>query len=247
MKAVEFAGSDRLARPTFTDSVDITAPSMFASLSTVIFVALQCTLFRGAVASPQPPVVAQLESRDIFSFYASQNQLQNAANIFANDHFSTPDGVAQLQVIANHIKACSDLFDFATIQLASLIPAGEFLPRFSPADGPTLNTTFVPSTQNTILGTLNTLLFGKAFFEAVNGSPQMRIVLCHWVGDLARENDAFLGLLVQAADVQPFTAYWAQLRTAAAAGYGEFLGNVNGFRCNGLQGLLLIWKALENC
>ncbi|KAJ7499975.1 hypothetical protein FB451DRAFT_1358968 [Mycena latifolia] len=183
---------------------------------------LFCTLLLGTVpligASPDSAPPVSLGRRDIFSFYATQNWLQFMANTFGQDSFSTPDGVAKLQIIANHIKNCSDAFDSATIQLASLIPAGQFSPMISPSDAAILNTTFVPSTQGTILGHLHTLLFGKAFFEAVNGSPQMRIVICHWVGDLARENDIFLSQIASAAPSSGYSSYWNQLRTSAAAG-----------------------------
>ncbi|KAJ6538329.1 hypothetical protein DFH09DRAFT_1368964 [Mycena vulgaris] len=208
-------------------------PTMFKLLCITAYIAVQLS---GVAAIPEPESATPsvLESRDIFSFYFTQNQLENEANIFADQTFSNSDGVAKLQVIANHIKNCSDALDSATIQLASLIRPGQSLPLLSPADGPELNTTFLPITQHSILSTLHTLLISKAFFEAVNGSPQMRIVLCHWTGELARQNDAFLSLLVTSAPSAAFATSWTQLRNAATTGFNEFLGDLNGFRCGGL-------------
>ncbi|KAJ7499976.1 hypothetical protein FB451DRAFT_1549444 [Mycena latifolia] len=208
--------------------------SMLKFACATVLAALQLS---SVVASPAPDSAApsvELERRDKFSFYATQNWLQFQANLFADETFSNSDGVAKLQEIANHIKNCSDAFDSATIELASLIPPGQLHPVLAPADGPSLNTTFVPSTQHAILSTLNTLLFSKAFFGAVNGNPQMRIVFCHWTGDLAYQNNIFLGFLAASAPSADFAASWTQQQNVAAAGYAEFLGNVNGFRCNGL-------------
>ncbi|KAJ7692416.1 hypothetical protein B0H17DRAFT_1200481 [Mycena rosella] len=206
---------------------------MFKLLCVAAFVALQLNGV-AAIPAPESAESSAIEARDIFSFYATQNELEYEANIFADETFSNSDGVAKLQVIANHIKNCSDALDSATIQLASLIRPGQSLPLLSPADGPELNTTFLPITQHSILSTLHTLLFNKAFFEAVNGSPQMRIVLCHWTGELARQNDEFLGLLAASAPNPEFAANWKQLQTSAAIGFNEFLGDGNGFRCDGL-------------
>ncbi|KAJ7806983.1 hypothetical protein B0H14DRAFT_3483657 [Mycena olivaceomarginata] len=82
------------------------------------------------------------------------------------------------QVIANHVKNCSDAFDSSIIALVSVIPSGQFSPKLTADNAATLNTRFISSTS-TILGHLNTLLLGKAFFEGVNGNQQMRIVPCH--------------------------------------------------------------------
>ncbi|KAJ7124417.1 hypothetical protein C8R44DRAFT_980694 [Mycena epipterygia] len=205
---------------------------MFKFLCVASLVAVQ---FFGVSALPAPDSItasAQLERRDIFSFYFAQNQLQFQTNIFAQQSFSPSDGVAGLQVIANHIKNCSDAMDSATFELASLIRPGQSLPLLSPADGPTLNTTFVPPAQHAILGTLSTFLANSAFYEAVNASPRLRIVFCLWTTALARENDAFLKLLVASAPSADFAASWTQLRNAATAGFNNFLGDSNGFNCD---------------
>ncbi|KAJ7062718.1 hypothetical protein C8F01DRAFT_1251531 [Mycena amicta] len=171
--------------------------------------------------SPVASVEHTYEKRDILAFYATQNWLQFMANLFAqNAFYSVGQGVAQLQAssihslksqiethlvsscsknIANHLKNCSDAFDSANIAIASMVPPGQFSPVFDPADIITTDERFVPSTQNTIITSLSTLLSGKAFFEAVKASGQMQRVLCHWVGDLARENDIFLNAMIQAA------------------------------------------------
>ncbi|KAJ6622020.1 hypothetical protein B0H10DRAFT_930872 [Mycena sp. CBHHK59/15] len=212
-------------------------PNMAKSLFLAFFYAVVLTVLRPNIfyaLAAVPAAESGLERRDILSFWATQNWLQYMANTFAQNTFGTNSGVPQLQVIANHIKNCSDAFDSATIQLATLIPAGQFSPKFSAGDASSLNTLFVPSTQGAILGNLHTLLYGKAFFEAVNGSPQMRIVICHWVGDLARQNDIFLSQISLAAPSTDYSTPWTALRTSAAAGYDDFLGNLNGFRCNGL-------------
>ncbi|KAJ6604874.1 hypothetical protein B0H10DRAFT_1957436 [Mycena sp. CBHHK59/15] len=186
---------------------------MAKSLFLAFFYAVVLTVLRPNIfyaVAAVPAAESGLERRDILSFWATQNWLQYMANTFAQDTFGTNSGVPQLQVIANHIKNCSDAFDSATIQLATY------------------------STNGAILGNLHTLLYGKAFFEAVNGSPQMRIVICHWVGDLARQNDIFLSQISLAAPSTDYSTPWTALRTSAAAGYDDFLGNLNGFRCNGL-------------
>jgi hypothetical protein len=58
-----------------------------------------------------------------------------------------------------------------------------------------LNMLFISSTS-TILSHLHMLLFGKGVFEGVTGNPQMQIVLCHWVGDLAHEIDTSLAAVL---------------------------------------------------
>ncbi|KAJ7469857.1 hypothetical protein B0H11DRAFT_1392094 [Mycena galericulata] len=156
------------------------------------------------------------------------------ANIFANDTYAASDGVPKLQGIANHIKNCSDAFDSATIQLASIIQPGQFRPMLTSTDAATLNSTFVPSTQAKILRNLNTFLDSESFYEAVNNNPQMRIVMCHWVGDLARQNDIFLGLIVDAAPSPDFSSFWTHLQSVAASGYQEFLQSSDGFQCGNL-------------
>ncbi|KAJ7483991.1 hypothetical protein B0H11DRAFT_1196081 [Mycena galericulata] len=81
--------------------------------------------------------VVSVERRDISSFYATQYLLQNMTNIFAADTYAASDGVPKLQGIANHIINCSDAFDSATIQFASIIQPGQFRPMLTPTDAAT--------------------------------------------------------------------------------------------------------------
>jgi hypothetical protein len=125
-------------------------------------------------------------------------------------------------------------------------------PLFSESDAETLNTTYIPSTQQAILGNLNSLQAGKAFFESVNNAPLFLISFCHWVGTLAEENNVFFNLLIASAPVRAYaskfqrpplltnlqqTAYqpfWEKLQTEAATQYGFWLSpNGDGFQCGG--------------
>ncbi|KAF8168956.1 hypothetical protein K438DRAFT_2063928 [Mycena galopus ATCC 62051] len=221
----------------------------------LIYLALLAFLFqphtfhRASATTVQSSVV----KRDILDFWASQNNLQYMANIFAQDSYSLPPGTSQAQhstgipftctvnrerhqvtrLIHPQLRLRYESVHFAARRLTfpkSVIPPGTYSPKLASADAESLNTLFIGST-GTVLNHLNTLLYGKAFFEAVNGTPQMR---CHWVGDLARENDIFLSGIAAAAPSSDLSAAWAKLRTTAASGYGDFLGNVNGFSCGGL-------------
>ncbi|KAJ7062725.1 hypothetical protein C8F01DRAFT_103329 [Mycena amicta] len=206
--------------------------------ATLILSLLSAFFLPRSFGTPVAGVEHTYEKRDILAFYATQNWLQFMANLFAqNAFYSVGQGVPQLQNIANHLKNCSDAFDSANIAIASMVPPGQFSPVFDPADIVTTDERFVPSTQNTIITSLSTLLSGKAFFEAVKASGQMQRVLCHWVGDLARENDIFLNAMIQAASSSHNTtisAGWNQSRTFSAANYNEFLSPLTGFGCAGL-------------
>ncbi|KAJ7729314.1 hypothetical protein B0H16DRAFT_1776052 [Mycena metata] len=170
---------------------------------------------------------------DTSNFFTSQINLQNAANVFGKDSYSTfPADPSQLGAIASHIKACSDAFDNAIISIAAISPLQiQEGPLFSESDAQTLNTTYVPSTQQTILGNLNSLQAGKAFFESVNNAPLFLTSFCHWVGTLAEENRVFFNLLIVSApaDYQP---YWQQLQAQAATAYNIWLTE-DGFNCGG--------------
>ncbi|KAJ7261706.1 hypothetical protein B0H12DRAFT_1231363 [Mycena haematopus] len=181
-----------------------------------IFV-LTTFLFCGAVANPDLQTnPAQLERRDITSFFAAMTTLQEAATL-----------------IASHIKTCSDGFDAALIQLASVTPPSVGVPPLSASDAATLNTTFIPSIQAHILGNLNNLQAGEAFFEFVNDNTFFRVMYCHWVGILALENKSFLGVLATSAPSSDFGSYWESLLVAATSAYTIWLTE-DGFNCEGL-------------
>ncbi|CAK5271626.1 unnamed protein product [Mycena citricolor] len=179
-------------------------------------------------------ISAQNTIQGLLDFYATQNNLQYMANLFAavNYGFYPQANLPQLQSIANHIKNCSDAFDLATIAVTELIPQGAYFPLIDASEQDTINQRFVPSTQGTITSHLHTLLYEKAFYEDVQANPAMKIKLCHWVGDLAYQNAIFLGIMARAAPT--YTTSWTNLRTAAASVYNDFLGNLNGFSCGGL-------------
>ncbi|KAJ7679077.1 hypothetical protein DFH06DRAFT_504936 [Mycena polygramma] len=202
---------------------------------------LAAMFFRGAVADPDPQShSAHLERRDTASFFATQVALQNAANVLAQDGGGcclgtspTPPIIAELELIATHIKACSDAFDNATIQLASIFPGIGSSGVLSAEDAATLNTTFVPSTQAAILNTLDGLQSGKAFFEFVNNNRLLLTMYCHWVHILSLENASFLGLLVLAAPSADYSSYWGSLESNAAFQYNIWLTE-DGFNCGGI-------------
>ncbi|KAF7374590.1 hypothetical protein MSAN_00343600 [Mycena sanguinolenta] len=161
-------------------------------------------LFCGALANPGVPASpsAELERRDETSFFAAMTTLQNAATVFSQDFCCsgfTPNDT-QLELIASHIKACSDAFDAALIQLASITPASVGAPLLTAADAATVNAT-LPSIQADILNNLNELQEGEAFFEFVNDNTFFRVMYCHWVGTLALENKSFLQFLGVSAPV----------------------------------------------
>ncbi|KAF9063089.1 hypothetical protein BDP27DRAFT_1368289 [Rhodocollybia butyracea] len=206
---------------------------MISFFGVIVLVAVQINSFCGVTATAL--VTETLERRDISSFFATQVTLQNAANVFAADSYSGPfpPNVTALEGIAAHIKSCSDAFDAAIIQLASITPATLGGSRLSATDAATLNTTYVPSTQQAILRNLNTLQAGEAFFEGVNNTPLLLIMFCHWVGGLSRENAVFLGLLAQSAPSTDYASFWAGLGTSAASQYQIWLTE-DGFNCGGL-------------
>ncbi|KAJ7729319.1 hypothetical protein B0H16DRAFT_1734258 [Mycena metata] len=170
---------------------------------------------------------------DTSNFFTSQVNLQNAANVLAKDSYNSfPANASQLGPIASHVKACSDAFDNAIISIAAIsplqFPSG---PLFSESDAKTLNTSYVPSTQQTILGQLNGLQAGIDFFESVNNAPLFLASFCHWVRTLAEENNVFFNLLIEGApaDYQP---YWEQLQAEAATAYDIWLReDGDGFNC----------------
>ncbi|KAJ7864444.1 hypothetical protein B0H14DRAFT_3443498 [Mycena olivaceomarginata] len=120
--------------------------------------------------------------RDITSFTAAKVALRNAANIFAQDQYNpinTP--VPDVPLLETPYKELQRWLRRVTIQLAvSFASFGGSLPTES--DAATLNTTFVPSTQAAILHNLHGLQAGIAFFENVNNSPPLTILLIGPVG-----------------------------------------------------------------
>ncbi|KAJ7277502.1 hypothetical protein C8J57DRAFT_1309423 [Mycena rebaudengoi] len=198
--------------------------SVFAPLCSILF-----AILHGVAALPAPPSIFHgIERRDILDFWATQNWLQFMANTFAQDNFAVSDGLPRIQLFP-----ISHALFTATTRTQSVGPANSFTPKFSVEDATTINTLFISSTS-TILSHLHSLLFSKAFFSTVNNNGPMRIVMCHWVNELARQNDAFLSLLTLAAPSADFSTPWTQIQTNAAAGYSDFLGNLNGLRCGGL-------------
>ncbi|KAJ6490156.1 hypothetical protein DFH09DRAFT_1283797 [Mycena vulgaris] len=208
---------------------------MFKVIGVIVLVAVQFGSFCEVAADPDPVASGRLERRDsVNAFFASQITLQNAANVFAADRYSGafPANVTELEGIAAHIKSCRDATDAAIVQLAELLPtfAEEVL---TIPEAVLLNTTYLPSTQQAILHNLDELQSFKPFFESVNNSPLLSTLFCHWVGDLARENDAFFNLLRRAAPFPVYSSYWGQLQSDADLQYQLWLTE-DGFNCNGL-------------
>ncbi|KAJ7709505.1 hypothetical protein B0H17DRAFT_228191 [Mycena rosella] len=204
---------------------------MFKSVCVIVLAAVHLGSFYGVTANPDPPTLGTLERRDTSSFFASQVTLQTAANVLAADHYSGafPPNIPELEGIAAHIKNCSDAYDAAIIQLATTVLGG-FL---TASDAATLNTTYVPSSLLAILANLNTLQAGKAFFEGVNNNPLLLTMFCHWIGDLSRHTNVFLGRLTVAAPSADYAASWSQLQSTAASQYQIWLTE-DGFNCGGL-------------
>ncbi|KAJ7133108.1 hypothetical protein C8R44DRAFT_771922 [Mycena epipterygia] len=168
------------------------------------------------------------------SFTAAMIDLRNAANVFATDRYNGPfpPNVTALEGIAEHIKSCSDAFDAATIQLAAVLttPLGASL---SQSDAATLNTVYLPSIQQDILGNLDSLQAGQAFFEGVNNNHLLSTMYCHWVGILSLQNTGFLSSLAFAAPSANYTSDWEQLASNAASQYSIWLVE-DGFNCGGV-------------
>ncbi|KAJ7906933.1 hypothetical protein B0H13DRAFT_1880157 [Mycena leptocephala] len=161
------------------------------------------------------------------SFTAAMIDLRNAANVFATDHYNGPfpPNVTALEGIAEHIKSCSDAFDAANIQLAAVLttPLGASL---SQSDAATLDTVYLPSIQQDILGNLNSLQEGQAFFEGVNNNH-----LLSTMGPLESSDEWDLHMSpVQSAN---YTSDWEQLASNAASQYSIWLGE-DGFNCGGV-------------
>ncbi|CAK5270745.1 unnamed protein product [Mycena citricolor] len=177
---------------------------------------------------------AQNTKQGLLDFYATQTNLEDKANLFAAQNYGkyAQPNVTQLQNIANHIKNCSDALDLATISVTGLIPRGLNFPLIDAPAQDTINKRFIPPTQKTITGHLRKLLKYTPFYDDVQASPAMKIKICHWVGGLAYQNLIFLGLMGQAAPI--YTDAWTQLQTEAASVYSEFLGDIDGFACDGL-------------
>ncbi|KAJ7110906.1 hypothetical protein C8R44DRAFT_742683 [Mycena epipterygia] len=172
------------------------------------------------------------------SFSASLVELQNAANVLSHDFYEgpvPPANITVLEVIAGHIKSCSDAFDAATLQLVSIPTtlSGTLSGRFlSQSDAAILNAVYIPSIQ-TILNALNDIQAGIAFFESVNNNSLLFTIFCHWVGILSQENYSFLDQLAFAAPSANYSSDWLQLQSQAASAYNIWLTE-DGFNCRGL-------------
>ncbi|KAJ7852614.1 hypothetical protein B0H13DRAFT_2320382 [Mycena leptocephala] len=151
------------------------------------------------------------------SFLVSQVNLLNAARTFGGDSYSTFPLIFRSH--AGHLKSCSAAYDVAIAQLASLTPAASGgAPVFSLSDGAILNATYILPTNGIILGRLDNLQAGKAFFES---TP---------IG----ANDEFLGTLTSSefAPSADYSAYWSDVQSNAAFQYHIWLRE-DGFNCGG--------------
>jgi hypothetical protein len=66
---------------------------------------------------------------------------------------------------------------------------------FSLSDGAILNATYILPTNGIILGRLDNLQAGKAFFESVNNNNELLTAFCGTVRRLSQQTDEFLGTL----------------------------------------------------
>ncbi|KAF7336461.1 hypothetical protein MSAN_02300300 [Mycena sanguinolenta] len=200
---------------------------MFKLVGLILLAAVQLGEFCVAAANPDPLAPGS-------NFSAALTNLENAAAAFARTDYGGefPPDIPRLEGIFALVKQCSDSYDAAGIQLAAFAPSlsGGFL---SESDAATLNAT-VPSTLGVILGHLDILQAGKAFFEGVNNNRLLLTMYCHWIGNLFRETDFFLGLLILGAPSPDYASSWTQLQTNAGFQYNILLtANGDGFSCGG--------------
>ncbi|KAJ7186336.1 hypothetical protein GGX14DRAFT_581117 [Mycena pura] len=164
------------------------------------------------------------------NFSTALTNLENAATAFVNAPYSGvfPPNIPELEGIFTLVKACSDSYDAAGIQLAASAPSlsGGFL---TASDAATLNST-VPSIQGSILSRLDGLQDEEAFFEGVNNNRVLLTMYCHWIGNLSRETTFFLNLLILAAPSANFASSWAQFQASAVSQYNILLTE-DGFNC----------------
>ncbi|KAJ7868466.1 hypothetical protein B0H13DRAFT_1897117 [Mycena leptocephala] len=194
---------------------------MFKFLGVLTLAAIQLGSFCGVAASHDPMAPGS-------SFLVSQNvrrgQLQHL-----------PPDIPKLEAIAGHLKSCSAAYDVAIAQLASLTPAASGgAPVFSLSDGAILNATYILPTNGIILGRLDNLQAGKAFFESVNNNNELLTAFCGTVRRLSVQTDEFLGTLTSSefAPSADYSAYWSDVQSNAAFQYHIWLRE-DGFNCGG--------------
>ncbi|KAJ7433894.1 hypothetical protein B0H11DRAFT_747829 [Mycena galericulata] len=168
------------------------------------------------------------------SFTEAMINLKNAADVFGSDRYNGPFpvNVTALEVIAEHIKDCSDAFDAALIQLAAIPTDGGLFPALSESDAATLNTVYLPSIQEDILGNLNGLQEGIAFFDGVVTNDLLATMYCHWVEILSLQRTGFLKSLANHAPSENYTSDWTQLASSTTSQYNIWLAG-DGFNCGG--------------
>ncbi|KAF8175659.1 hypothetical protein K438DRAFT_1770955 [Mycena galopus ATCC 62051] len=185
---------------------------MYNFVGVFVLAAFQLGLFFAMATDASDPV------SPASSFFASLITLQNAAVIFSGDSYSGafPPNLPELDAIAAHLKNCSDAFDAAVVQLASI-------PQLSPPDAAIPNSTNILFSQQAILDNLNELQATKATFEAIINDPFVLLTFCNSVKDLSHQNDAFFGRLTLIAPSSDYAAFWFQVQENAAVQYHIWL------------------------
>ncbi|KAJ7439420.1 hypothetical protein B0H11DRAFT_2253892 [Mycena galericulata] len=154
------------------------------------------------------------------SFTEAMINLKNAADVFGSDRYNGPFpvNVTALEVIAEHIKDCSDAFDAALIQLAAIPTDGGLFPALSESDAATLNTVYLPSIQEDIL--------------AAARQPQWltrRDCIFRWRG---HQRPSRHHSLANHAPSENYTSDWTQLASSTTSQYNIWLAG-DGFNCGG--------------
>ncbi|KAJ7042207.1 hypothetical protein C8F04DRAFT_1077097 [Mycena alexandri] len=196
---------------------------MFKLATLIALAAVQLGAFCVAAVNPDPLAPGS-------NFSAALADLENAAAAFTSAPFSNsfPPNIPAYAGLFTLVKACSDSYDAAGIQLAAFSPtvSGGFL---SASDAARLNAT-VPSIQGSILNHLDSLQSGKAFFESVNNNLLLLNMYCHWIGNLSRETAFFLSIMRVGAPSADYASSWSQLAANAAFQYNILLTK-DGFNC----------------
>ncbi|KAJ7702603.1 hypothetical protein B0H14DRAFT_3527186 [Mycena olivaceomarginata] len=196
---------------------------MFKLAGLIVLAAVQFGTLCIAAVNPDPLAPGS-------NFSVALTNLENAAAAFTSAPFSGSfrPNIPAYEGIFALVKACSDSYDAAGIQLVPFSPtiSGSFL---SASDAARLNTT-VPSIQGRILNHLDTLQAGKAFFESVNNNLLLLNMYCHRIGNLSRETTFFLNIMRVGAPSTDYASSLSQLGANAAFQY-DILLTKDGFNC----------------
>ncbi|KAJ7450690.1 hypothetical protein B0H11DRAFT_1928098 [Mycena galericulata] len=180
------------------------------------------------------------------SFTEAMINLKKAADVFGSDAYNGPFPVNVTALEVNYnckrtVTPSVDAYDSEhhswRARVVSHLPLGDsnrwrvILP-LSESDAATLNTVYLPSIQEDILGNLNGLQEGIAFFDGVVTNDLLATMYCHWVEILSLQHTGFLKSLANHAPSKNYTSDWTQPASSTTSQYNIWLAG-DGFNCGG--------------